>query len=79
MIHPAFGHVKTSGHVTRAKERMKKRIKSEPSTSISQIYKEVVFEMKNSLGINSISKKNIHKEYLYEIHYFSHMRLNIFV
>ena len=50
MVHPAFGHVKTSGHVTRAKERMKKRIKLDSNTSIQQIYEEVVLEMKNSIG-----------------------------
>ena len=40
-----------SGHVERAKERMRERIMSDSSTSILQIYKEAVLEIKNSIGI----------------------------
>ena len=46
-----------SGHVRKAKERMRKRIKSESSTSISQIYKEVVLEIENSIGIDNVYYK----------------------
>ena len=44
-----------SGHVQRAKEQMRERIMSDSSTSISQIYKEAVKEIENSLGIHNFS------------------------
>ena len=68
-----------SGHVERAKERMRERIMTDSSTSILQIYKEAVLEIKNSIGIYNFyhtMKTSKNTQYTYKLNTL-HKNINI--